>query len=172
VRRYLGYVLPVLADWSNRFAGLREITAQDTKTAIEARPGASSRSVHAGLRSLFRALKRERVIFPDSARAVHLSAKVSVPRAVPSDKIAGMLDKVPSALGKLCVALVAIHAVRPLTLPALLTSDLDRANGRLRAGGRIVYLDELTGQLIADWFGERHRRWAWWVSLAGRCQRR
>jgi hypothetical protein len=158
-RRYLGYVLPVLADWATEFTSLREITSEDIKKAVEDRPGSPGRSTHAGLRSLFRALKRERVIFHDPARTVHIGGKTSVPRAVPSDKIAGILEKAPSAFGKLCVALVAIHAVRPKTLPALLTSDLNRAHGRLRAGSRLVYLDDLTLTLIAAWLRERHRQW-------------
>ncbi|MFE4023247.1 hypothetical protein ACFXPZ_38625 [Streptomyces sp. NPDC059101] len=158
-RRYLGYVLPVLADWATEFTSLREITAGDVKKAVEDRPGSPSRSAHAGLRSMFRALRRERVIFHDPARSVHLGSKTSVPRLVPSDKIAGILDAVPSAFGKLCVALVAIHAVRPLTLRTLLTSDLNRARGRLRTGSRLVYLDDLTLKLIAAWLRDRHRQW-------------
>lgn len=82
-----------------------------------------------------------------------------MPRAIPSDKITGMLDKVPSAFGKLCVALVAIHAARPLALRSLLISDLDRAHGQLKVGTRLIYLDELTLLLIADWLRDRHQRW-------------
>ncbi|MFD0507901.1 hypothetical protein ACFQ0G_44305 [Streptomyces chiangmaiensis] len=108
---------------------------------------------------MFQALKRERVIFLDPARTVHLGSKISVPRAVPSDRIAGILDSVPSGLGELCVALVAIHAVRPLTLPTLRTSDLNRARGRVRAASRLIYLDDLTLGLIAAWLRDRQRQW-------------
>jgi hypothetical protein len=159
VRRYLGYVLPVLAGWSATFTSLRQVSAEDVVATIEARPGAPGRSVHSGLRSMFRALKRERVIFHDPARTVRLGGRTGVPRPVPTDRIAGLLDTVPTAFGRLCVALVAIHAVRPMMLPGLLLADLDRAHGRLRAGDRVVYLDELTSELISDWIGERHRRW-------------
>ena len=159
IRRYLGYVLPVLKQWDGRFEDLRQVESKNIRDAVAQRQGAAARSVHCGLRSVFRALKRERVIFHDPARTVHIQSGDGQPRPIASDRIAGLLDTVPTAFGRLCVALVAIHAVRPLTLPRLLTSQLDRSKGRLLAGDRTVYLDPFTLQLCADWGAERHRQW-------------
>ncbi|MGW3313418.1 hypothetical protein ACWDG9_43415 [Streptomyces sp. NPDC001073] len=109
---------------------------------------------------MFRALKYERRIFHDPTRAVHLGTRpIAVPRPIPDAQLAGILDAATTAFTKLAVALVAIHAVRPIQLTRLRLDDLDRSKGRLRVGERTVYLDELTLQLAADWLADRHRQW-------------
>ncbi len=70
-------------------------------------------SLHASLRSLFRALKRERVIFRDPARGVSVASTVRRTPAHPVDRLVGLLDKAPTAMAKVAVALVAIHALGP-----------------------------------------------------------
>lgn len=72
IRSYLGYVLPALHQWHRQqVTSLLEISTQHVMSAIGHPP---DRAVHSGLRSLFRALKRERLIFRDPARTISLPA--------------------------------------------------------------------------------------------------
>jgi integrase len=164
IRRYPGYVLPTLDQWaSEQITSLREVTTEDVKTAVARRPYPSGRAACCGLRSLFRALKRERLIFRDPARAVHLATRHALPRPLPAGQLTGLLERAPTPMAAAAAALVAVHAVRPADLPRLQAADLDRLRGRLtirRPGlDHTVFLDELTLRLLAGWLRERHRRW-------------
>jgi len=66
---------------SEQITSLREVTTEDVTTAIARRPRLSGHTAHTGLRSLFRALKRERLIFRDPARTVSMPVSRAVPRA-------------------------------------------------------------------------------------------
>ena len=63
IRSYLNCLYPVLADWSQHITSLREITRDDVQAALGERPGVTARNLLPALRSLFRALKQERIIF-------------------------------------------------------------------------------------------------------------
>lgn len=65
IRKYLGYLYPVLTAWSGKATSLREITSDDIRHALKQRPGEPARDLATALRSLFRALKQERLIFRD-----------------------------------------------------------------------------------------------------------
>ncbi|MER7408457.1 hypothetical protein ABT373_39975 [Streptomyces sp. NPDC000070] len=125
--------------------------------------GNPAHGVHGALRSLFRALKRERVIFRDPARNVSAPYVNRAPRRIPSDRLAGLLDRAPTAMAKAVVALVAIHAPGSTEIRRLHLTDLNRSAGRLIARRRgdehTVYLDELTLELLTDWLRERYERW-------------
>ncbi|UXY26070.1 hypothetical protein [Streptomyces sp. HUAS TT20] len=129
---------------------------------LSSRTGEQARSLHASLRSLFRALKRERVIFRDPARGVSVACTVNVPRRIPSDRLVGLLDKAPTAMAKV-VGLVAIHALGPQEIRHQFLTGLDRPAGHLvvrrRCGDHVVHLDELTMKLLSDWLRERAERW-------------
>lgn len=164
IRRYANYHVPVLQQWGQRVESLREITPKDVEDAVHAYTGNRSHGLHCSLRSLFRALKRERVIFRDPARSITANYVRSAPRRIPSDRLAGLLDRTPTAMAKAVVALVAIHALKPTEIRRLLLADLDRSAGRLvvhrRYDRHIVYLDELSMKLLAEWLRERCERWA------------
>jgi len=86
-----------------------------------------------------------------------------LPRPLPSDRLVGLLDKAPTALAKLAVILVAVHALGCAEVRGLHLDDLDRSTGRLvvhRAGSdHVVVLDEDTLTLIAAWSRERTCRY-------------
>jgi hypothetical protein len=163
IRRYAHFNVPALQQWGQRVSSLREITQKDIEDILSSRTGEQARSLHASLRSLFRALKRERVIFRDPARGVSVASTVNAPRRIPSDRLVGLLDKAPTAMAKVVVALVAIHALGPQEIRHQLLTGLDRPAGRLvvrrRFGDHVVYLDELTMKLLSDWLRERAERW-------------
>ncbi|CAL9328039.1 hypothetical protein SUDANB99_05912 [Streptomyces sp. enrichment culture] len=163
IRRYAHYNVPALQQWGQRVSSLREITQKDIEDILSSRTGEQARSLHASLRSLFRALKRERVIFRDPAHGVSVASTVNAPRRIPSDRLVGLLDKAPTAMAKVVVALVAIHALGPQEIRHQLLTGLDRPAGRLvvrrRFGDHVVYLDELTMKLLTDWLRARAERW-------------
>lgn len=162
---YVQNAHPTLKSWADSgITDLREITKKDVQAAIMGLPSARRHSVHPPLRSLFRALRRERKIFRDPARSVSLPTAVKLPTPLPSDRVRGILIKVEDVRSQFIVALVAVHGLVHNDLPALLLEDLDRSRGQLRVRRRgrldhIVYLDELTSELATSWLRERHRRW-------------
>ncbi|MER6526320.1 hypothetical protein [Streptomyces sp. NPDC001508] len=69
IRRYLAYVQPVLTPWTaTGVATLRETTQQQVEDAANGLSGHARRQLAITLRSLFRSLKRQRVVFRDPAR--------------------------------------------------------------------------------------------------------
>ena len=85
VNGYLGYATPLLESWGSSVASLREITTAHVQEAIDNASGVDG--VFTALRSLFKALKRERVIFHDPARSATFTFRVAVRRPVPSDRV-------------------------------------------------------------------------------------
>jgi hypothetical protein len=94
VRTYLQFALPVLTDWAARVATLREITRVDIEQALADHRGRSEHNVHTALRSSFRGLKREKRIFTDPARGLVRHYARRLPRALPSDRLRGLLRAV------------------------------------------------------------------------------
>lgn len=164
IRSYLNSLLPVLDSWAGHAASLREITSHDIQQALAAQPPVTARNLLSALHSLFRALKQEKLIFRDPTRQISLPAMRRLPAPIPADQLRGLIDRTPSPISRLVVALIAIHGLGKLETARLLAADLDLAAGRLavrRHGNRYhtVYLDELTSSLAAEWLRERHRRW-------------
>jgi integrase len=163
IRKYLGYVYPALEAWGQHVTSLREVTPQDVGQAIGERKGNTARSMHTGLGSLFRALKQERLVFRDPTRGISLPKIEHLPCPIPTDSLRGLIDRAPSPIAKLVVALVAIHGLGKYELTRLLLADLDLSRGHLivrrDTGRHTVYLDELTHTLAIAWLLERHRRW-------------
>ena len=163
IRSYLNCFYPVLTAWSKRITSLREITRDDIHAALDERPPVTARNLLPALRSLFRALKQERIIFRDPTRAVTLPAMRRLPVPIPADQLRGLIDRAESPMAKLIVALIAIHGLGKKETTRLLLDDLNLSTGHLlvrRSTGRhTVYLDQLTHTLAISWLRERHRRW-------------
>jgi len=163
IRNYLAYLLPVLTGWAGRYASLREVTRQDILDAIDARHGPVIQHRIVALRSLFRALRQERLIFRDPTRGISLPAAARLPQPLPASRVAGLLNRASGPAARLAVALIAIHAVAEADLVRLQTADLDLASGTptMRRGHqrRIIYLDEITAALASRWLRHRHQRW-------------
>ncbi|MFC8593809.1 hypothetical protein [Streptomyces atroolivaceus] len=75
----------------------------------------------------------------------------------------GLLDQATTPLGRLVVALTAIHALPGKEIQTLHTCGLDPSRGTLEVRRGLLrhtlYLEELTHQLAADWTAYRHHRW-------------
>jgi site-specific recombinase XerC len=163
IRSYLNCFYPVLAVWASRVTSLREITCDDIQAALDDRPGVTAHNLLPALRSLFRALKQERIIFRDPARGISLPAMRRLPVPIPTGQLRGLIDRAAGPMAKLIVALIAIHGLGKKETSQLLLADLDLPGGRIlvrRAAQRhTVYLGELTHTLAISWLRERHRRW-------------
>ncbi|MFH8751867.1 site-specific integrase [Streptomyces rimosus] len=164
IRRYLACLQPTLTSWTNTgVTSLREITPDHIEQALSPLTGHNRRQLSSVLRSCFRALKRERIIFLNPARNLPVGDWKSLPTSIPSDRLAGLLDEAGSPFGRLVVALVAIHALPAHEILALRTVDLDLAHGTLEVRRGLLrhtlYLEELTHRLASQWLAYRHRRW-------------
>jgi hypothetical protein len=115
------------------------------------------------LRSLFRALRQERVIFRDPTRGITLSAMRRLPVPIPADQLRGLIDRTDGPMSKLIVTLIAVHALGKKETALLLAGDLDLSAGRLivrrSTGQHSVYLDDLTHAHAIAWLRERRRHW-------------
>lgn len=163
VRSYLNAFCPVLAGWSQHVTSLREITRDDIDAVLSQHPGTQARKMLPALRSLFRALKQEKIIFRDPARGITMPSAQRLPAPIPSGQLRGLIDRAGTPAAKITVALIAIHALGKKETALLLLEDLDLPRGRLAVrrpeGTRTVYLDDLTRTLMTGWLRERRRRW-------------
>jgi hypothetical protein len=133
IRNYLYTTLPTLRDWSTRHASLREVTEADARAAIQKTTGTTAQTHRTGLRSIFTALKQERVIFRDPTRGTVLGKVDNLPTGLRDDQLRGLIDRADCALRRLVVALVAIHAIGPKELRALTVAGVDTARGTLKS---------------------------------------
>jgi hypothetical protein len=163
IRKYLSYLHPVLTAWSGRVTSLREIASDDIRHVLRQRPGQSAQDLATALRSLFRALKQERLIFRDPTRGIPVPSVVRLPVPIATDRLRGLIDRAGGPMAQLAVALVAIHALGKREVLRLLLADLDLPGGRLLVRRSLAlhtaYLDDLTRALAIAWLRERHRRW-------------
>ncbi|MEY9988005.1 hypothetical protein ABIE67_000037 [Streptomyces sp. V4I8] len=164
IRRYLVALEPTLAAWTAaNVTTLREITQDQVEKAVNGLSGHARRQLAICLRSLFNALKRERVIFLDPTRHLPVGDLTGVPWSVPSDVLASLLDRVTTPLGRLVIALVAVHAVPGNDIRTVRTTNLSLARGTLEIHRGLlrhtVYLEEFTHQMATEWLTYRHRRW-------------
>jgi hypothetical protein len=163
VRSYLNCFYPVLAGWSQHVTSLREITRDDVREALGQHPGVRAHNLLPALRSLFRALKQERIIFRDPTRGTTLPSMRRLPAPIPGDLLRGLIDRAGTPIARLAVAMIAIHGLGKKETALLLLEDLDLSRGQLAVrrptGTHTVYLDELSGTLMTGWLRERHLRW-------------
>ena len=135
IRSYLNCFYPVLATWAGRVTSLREITRDDIQAALDERPGVTAHNLLPALRSLFRALRQERIIFRDPSRGISLSAMRRLPVPIPASQLRGLIDRAEAPMAKLIVALIAIHALGNKETTQLLLADLDLPAGRSSSAG-------------------------------------
>jgi site-specific recombinase XerD len=153
--------------WSETYGiyvSLRQVTRDDVLKAIKPDNGPDIRFRIVAIRSLFRALRQERLVFADPSRGVSLPRREMPPRPLPSDRLAGIVEKVEGAAARLIVVLIAVHALGNEATVRLLMEDLSLARGRLvvrRGYGRrrVIYLEELTRNLLDRWLKYRAQRW-------------
>jgi hypothetical protein len=70
IAAYLRMVVPIVAEWAQGYASLREVSTEDVAARVEVLTGSARTGTAVALRSLFAALKSQRMIFTDPARRV------------------------------------------------------------------------------------------------------
>jgi integrase len=156
--------MPVLDEWSSRYIFLRQVTREDVLRAIDPDNGPDIHHRMVAIRSLFKALRQERLIFADPTRDISLPKHEMPPRSLPSDRLAGLLERVEGAAARLITALIAIHALGNDETSRLRLEDMNLPRGRMIARSgygrrRTVFLDELTRGLLDQWLKYRAERW-------------
>ncbi|MFJ2595110.1 hypothetical protein [Streptomyces erythrochromogenes] len=163
IRRYLRIVWPALTSWAEAGLDLRQITPDHIRAELARHSPGAACGMLSALRSVFRALRQERLIFRDLTTVLQASGGVHLPLPLPSDRLAGILDDLDGPAARLIVGLVAIHAVRAVEVARLALDDIDLANRTLAIHRRnhihTVYLDDLSTRLVTTWLNERRRRW-------------
>ncbi|OXY84706.1 hypothetical protein OG728_37085 [Streptomyces microflavus] len=104
---------------------LRQVTAEHITGELVRHPANVARGMLSVLRSIFRALERERLIFLNPTAALLLSAGVHLPRPLPSYRLAGAPERPDGPAARLIIGLVAIHAVRASEVARLDLADPD-----------------------------------------------
>ncbi len=120
IDNYLDAAAPVLTAWHK--AGVespREVTQEDIEAVLEPLAGHHAQRVHTALRSYFRALRRERLVFRDPARTVSLASARPLPATLASDRLTGILNRLPDTRSRLIVADEARHSADPVHLMRL-----------------------------------------------------
>lgn len=163
IRNYLFSALPTMTRWAGEHDSLREITDADVHAAMKGQTGTTAHTLRTALRSIFKALKQERLVFRDPTRTITLTAVDNLPAPLREEQRRGLLDRAETAMDRLVVALVAVHALNNLELRGILLSDVDTARGKLTVRRRdrthTIYVDELCLKLLLDWMTKRHQRW-------------
>ncbi|MBT2394070.1 hypothetical protein J7E87_32850 [Streptomyces sp. ISL-1] len=162
---YVRRAAPVLAAWhQDGLTDVRAVTREHIDTTLKPLKGQVASSLATALRSLFRALKRQKLIFRDPARHLSLASAHRIHKPLPTDRLHGTLQQLPTVRSRLSFLLAAVHALSSHDQRGLLLDDLDRSRAQLlvRRVGKLnhtLYLDELTSRLLTQWLAERHRRW-------------
>lgn len=159
IRKYLSYLRPILAAWSSHITSLREVADDDVKAAVHAVTGTTAQDRHVALRSLFGALKQERVIFRDPTLGLRLPGHQRPPASLPTGTLPTLFGKARTSIARAITTLIAVHAITPTTVRMLRTDQVDLASGRITFGSRRVALDEFTHRVLTEWLRERHQRW-------------
>jgi len=164
IRKYLWSVLPTIRSWSHELTSLRQVTSDHVRAALANLTGTPAQGVRTGLRSVFVALRQQRLIFRDPTRTVRLASVITLPTALDDAQLRGLIDRGQSSLERAILALIAIHAMPIQELRSLAVDDVDFARAtvtvtRTHAPTRVVHLDRLTARLLGEWIRERQSRW-------------
>jgi hypothetical protein len=150
-----------LAGVGGRYSTLRQVTGDDITTWLAGRPGRSRPQDASTLRSVFTALKAERLIFANPTRGIRVGRRTpSVPAPLPPHLLAAAAAaaKDNPAL-RVVMALAGVHALLPGQIRHLRLDQADLAGRRLDPGGLDRPLDEFTAAAIRGYLAFRDQRW-------------
>jgi len=150
-----------LASVGGRYSTLRQVTHDDITTWLAGQPGRSRPQDASTLRSLFTALKAERLIFTNPTRGIHVSRRTS---SVPSPLPLHLLTAAATAANdnpalRAVIALASVHALLPGQIRHLRLDQIDLASRRLDPGKLDRPLDEFTATAIRSYLVFRNQRW-------------
>jgi integrase len=156
----LNRVHPLLLEWAEQYAHLREVTAADITAATEPLRGNLRRQTFTALRSLFGHCKKTGTIFADPTRGIGIGqAPLNLVQPLQPAEIDQATAAAVTPAARLAVALAAVHAARPKTIRELHLDDINLGNRRLAITGRTRPPDDLTRHLLLAWLQYRRCRW-------------
>ncbi len=160
IQGYLRALEPALADWSARYRSLRQVTADDITDQLQRLTGPTRKLALAVMRSLFKTLKAQRVIFTNPTAGQELRSEPPPP-ALSLDPAwrAGLLERLHRPDARLIVLLAGVHALRPHQIRVLTLDQVDLAAGTLLVGSRSRRVDALTLEELRAWLELRRARW-------------
>jgi site-specific recombinase XerD len=163
IRKYLSYLRPILETWADDVTSLREVAATAVEAALRAVTGTTAQDRHVALRSLFGALKQERLIFRDPTRGISLPGHQRPPVGLPTGALPALFERADTSFARTIITMIAVHALAPTTVRILHLDQVDLTRGQLILGTgvrcRTVPLDAFTHHVLGEWLCERRRRW-------------
>ncbi|GAA4102912.1 hypothetical protein [Nonomuraea soli] len=158
IRVHAMWALPVLKTWAAVGTNsLREISSADVRAALP-KSGSPRSTTGQGLRSIFKVLKGQKIIFTDpTARIRTGSHETRDPLPLTNlEELSHALNSTDPARAAL-TALFAFHGLRNHQLRDLLLTDKD--GPRLRVGDRTILLAAPVRERLTSWLDHRTARW-------------
>lgn len=160
VKVYLVACLPTLGRWARRYESLRQVTEEDIERELVGLRGWAAVNALTALRSLFRTLKANRLVFTDPAARVRvLAPPKGLPLSIDPSIRQLLLRHVERPDHRLIVLLAGVHALSRRQIADLLLEHLDLAANRFVMNGRPRPLDALTREHLDAWLTFRRARW-------------
>jgi hypothetical protein len=151
---------PALNEWATRYGSLRQVTAHDIEAHLAGLVGWDRPNALAGMRSLFRTLKANRVVFVDPTAGVRVpSPPHGPPVGIDPPVRASLLDEVTRPDWRLIVLLAGVHALSKKQIADLRLDHVDLPGSHLTVHGRPRSLDALTRESLISWLEFRRHRW-------------
>ena len=160
VRHYVAAAAPVITGWSHTHESLREITAEDVKVAVASLEGSHRVMTAVALRSLFKNLKSQRLIFTDPTMALS-------PGRFPATPVIGLdaasrsllLSRLERPDHRLVVLLAGVHALSRGDIMRLRLDDIDLDSRMITVRADRRPLDGLVIDHVVAWLEVRRQRW-------------
>ena len=160
VRHYVAAAAPVITGWSHSHESLREITTEDVQASVAALEGSNRVMTAVALRSLFKSLKSQRLIFTDPTRALS-------PGSFPTTPVIGLdatsrsllLSRLERPDHRLVVLLAGVHALSRADIMRLRLDDIDLDSGMMAVRGDRRPLDDFVVDHVVAWLEVRRQRW-------------
>jgi hypothetical protein len=112
------------------------------------------------IRSLFSALKTQRVVFTNPAAGVQLHREPPPPAfSLDPTRRVGLLEQADRPDARLIVLLAGVHALRSHQIRVLTLDQVQLAAGTLQVGAQTRRLDRLTRNELRTWLEHRRARW-------------
>ncbi|WP_155123670.1 MULTISPECIES: hypothetical protein [unclassified Actinoplanes] len=164
VYRELAYLLPPLRAWSDRYDSLREVVRDDIKAVAFARGQDLDYRTHqlTALRSLFRRLKRDQLIFRNPTTPLSLPGRdrLVAARPLPDEELRRAVSWAAGRPERTVLVGLAIgQALRPVQMRRLLVVDVNLGERMLVVEGQPWPLHDLTFNALTSYLDHRRTRW-------------
>ncbi len=160
IRSYVWILHDPLATWSQSHESLREITHDAIDAQVNTFTGAKRGLAASAMRSLFKTLKTERIVFTNPT--THLrrqSSPTAAPIGLQPKDRARLLTSDLRPDEQLMVLLAGVHAMRSGQIVKLRIDDVNLTARTITSAGRPRALDTLTAEHLTAWLDYRRQRW-------------